>query len=122
MQKVDSIPFAIFRDVNMLTDETKINILLDFYGMALSEKQRNAVTMYYSSDMTITEIASELGTSRQAAFDNVKRGVAELVRLDEALNLLERFSKAKDCISHIAKEASGNEIIEKNLAEIEELL
>ena len=104
----------------MATDETKINLLLDFYGVALSEKQRDAVTMYYSSDMTLTEIADELGTSKQAASDNIKRGVAELLRLDGALKLLDRFSEAKKCIENIEKECCENDTIKKNLEKLAE--
>lgn len=122
MQRVDSIPLCFSERIKMATDETKINLLLDFYGTALSEKQRDAVSMYYSSDLTLTEIAAQLGISKQAASDNIKRGVAELLRLDEALKLLKRFSEAKKCIENIENACGENENIKKNLEKLEDLL
>lgn len=105
----------------MPADQTKVNMLLDFYGQILSEKQRNAVIMYYSDDMSITEIADELGVSRQAAYDNVKRGLQELTTLDEKLNLMNRFSSAKNIISEVYDKTNDPSIREA-MKKLEDLL
>ena len=41
------------------------SILLDYYGMVLTEKQRNILTEYYNDDLSLAEIAENYGITRQ---------------------------------------------------------
>lgn len=65
----------------------EINILLDFYGSLLSEKQYKAIIMYYNFDCSINEIADEIHISKQAVSDNIKRGEIKLQEYEEKLGL-----------------------------------
>ncbi len=103
-------------------DTTKINMLLDFYGALLSEKQRQIVEMYYSMDMTLAEIAEDQEISRQAAHDSLTRGVAALEDYDKALGLIEKSIKANDLISEIQKYVGDNEKAKETLKKLETLL
>lgn len=68
----------------------KIGLLLDLYGALLTEKQRSAVEMHFSSDLSLTEIGAELGVSRQAVHDIIHRAEAALVEYEEKLGFLAR--------------------------------
>ncbi|MCD7831617.1 MAG: DNA-binding protein [Firmicutes bacterium] len=61
---------------------------LDVYGNVLSERRREVLTYYYDDDLSLSEIAEVMGSiSRQGVRDAIKRGEAELDRLEELLGL-----------------------------------
>lgn len=78
-----------------------INLLLDFYGALLGEKQRSVCEMYYGLDMTLAEIAEEAGISRQAASQSIAKSLKQLHGYDEKLGLLKRFKAARDIVGDI---------------------
>ena len=84
-----------------MADNIDLNLLLDFYGPLLSESQRKALELYYGDDMTLTEIAAELEISRQAAQQNIKKGKAELGRLEEGLGLCDRLSQLRKYVAEL---------------------
>ena len=57
------------------------SILLDYYGMVLTEKQRNILTEYYNDDLSLAEIAENYGITRQGVRDR-----ADLARLEELVS------------------------------------
>jgi len=58
----------------MIEHTIRINYLLDFYKILLTEKQKFALEMYYQEDLSLVEIAQNLDVSRQAIYDLLKRG------------------------------------------------
>ncbi len=80
-----------------------IGMLLDFYGELLTDKQSDAVDFYYNQDFSLAEIADEMKISRQGARDLIKRGENQLLDLEEALGLVERFSKINSELLSIEK-------------------
>lgn len=75
-----------------MTKDLNINILMDFYGQLLSERQYEMLDMYYNQDLSLGEIAEETSISRQGVRDLVKRGERQLVEFEEKLGLVDRFS------------------------------
>lgn len=69
----------------------RISLLLDFYGELLSPKQRAAIEIYYNEDCSLGEIASELGVTRQAVRDIIKRTEGALIQMEQKLGLYSRF-------------------------------
>ena len=47
--------------------------LFDFYGELLTERQRQVYTSVVFEDYSLSEVAEELGISRQGVHDLVKR-------------------------------------------------
>ena len=54
------------------------SVLLDFYGPVLTDKQRVILTEYYDEDLSLAEIAENLGITRQGVRDAIKPGEAAL--------------------------------------------
>ena len=52
------------------------SVLLDFYGPVLTDKQRVILTEYYDEDLSLAEIAENLGITRQGVRDAIKHGEA----------------------------------------------
>ena len=73
----------------------EISLLLDFYGQLLTDRQYEILDLHYNNDYTLTEIAEQLSISRQAVFDNEKRGRALLNEYESKLGLLNKFSQQK---------------------------
>ena len=73
----------------------EIAMLLDFYGELLTEKQREAMDLYYNEDLSLAEIAEPLSISRQGVRDSIKRGEKQLEELETTLGLAKRFREIK---------------------------
>jgi predicted DNA-binding protein YlxM (UPF0122 family) len=70
----------------------KINLLYDFYGQMLTEKQRNVIELYYYDDLSLGEISEKLGISRQGVHDILKRSEKTLCYYEEKLSLVSKFA------------------------------
>ncbi len=69
--------------------------LFDAYGLLLSEGQQSILTNYLYDDLTVTEIAQNLGVSRQAVMDSVTKAEKRLYELEEKLE----FRKKLDALT-----------------------
>ncbi len=75
------------------------SILYDFYGDLLSDHKRQIFEDYVLNDMSLSEIASEQGISRQGVYDIVKRCTNEMKAYEEKLSLVRKFQSIKDKIN-----------------------
>lgn len=75
----------------MFEKDLKIGLLLDFYGDVLSERRRTVLDYYYNDDLSLAEIAAEIGISRQGVRELIKKTEEELFFYEEKLGLAERF-------------------------------
>lgn len=66
-------------------------LLLDFYGDVLPDNQRTMMDLYYNEDFSLTEIADEVGITRQGVRDSVRRAEETLASLEDNLGMLARF-------------------------------
>ncbi|MBQ3073649.1 MAG: YlxM family DNA-binding protein [Ruminococcus sp.] len=71
----------------------EISLLFDFYGQLLSDKQHEAVMLYYNDDLSLSEVSDIMGITRQGVRDLVKRSEAELYEYEEKLGLYRRFEE-----------------------------
>ena len=69
------------------------SVLLDFYGPVLTEKQRVILTEYYDEDLSLAEIAENLGKTRQGVRDAIKHGEAALDELEAKLGNARRHTR-----------------------------
>ena len=79
----------------------EIALLLDFYGDMLTEKQRDVVELYYNEDLSLAEIASHSGITRQGVRDSIKRAESQLLDYEEHLRLAARFRRIQECLDEI---------------------
>lgn len=97
-----------------MEEYTKIAILLDFYGQLLTSRQYQILDMYYNSDYSLGEIASQLNISRQGVYDGLKKGKSTLVKLEEKLGLAKRFLKHEQALKDILLDLRRIEYINKS--------
>ncbi|MEF9933648.1 MAG: YlxM family DNA-binding protein [Clostridium sp.] len=79
----------------MVDSFNEVILLLDFYGGLLTDKQRLIMSYHYEEDMSLSEISEELGVSRQAVHDVIKRSEKVLKGYEKELGLVERFNYQK---------------------------
>ncbi len=75
----------------MFEKNLEIAFLLDFYGDVLSERKRTVLDYYYNMDLSLAEVAQEIGISRQGVRELVKKAEEELLFYEEKLGLAKRF-------------------------------
>ena len=94
-----------------MAKELKFVMLLDCYGDLLTEHQRSVMELYYCEDLSLAEIAQELGVSRQGVFDNLSRAEALLRNMEEKTGCVRRALQARKAVSKIlsaADQLAGN--------------
>ena len=78
-----------------------INILLDFYGDMLTDKQKAFLEYYYIDDLSLSEIADNEGITRQGVRDSIKRAESQLYYMEERLGIAKRFEEVRNGLTEI---------------------
>ena len=87
-------------------DAYELALLFDTYGMMLTDKQRDCFDMRYNQDLSLGEIAEEMGVSRQAVNDNLTRTEALLRRMEENIGCVKRDMLMRRAIQEILDAAT----------------
>nr|WP_258567773.1 putative DNA-binding protein [Paenactinomyces guangxiensis] len=101
---------------------TEMNLLYDFYGLLLTERQRTLLELYYHDDWSLGEIAEHQGVSRQAVFEAIKRAQATLTDLEEKLGLLQKHLKrqkiAEELLQRLEEMPEARAIVKPFVSEL----
>ena len=95
-----------------LAKNLDITILLDFYGDMLTPKQREFLDYYYNEDLSLSEIATNVGITRQGVRDAIKRAEAQLMEMEDRLGLVKRFKDMQTGLEEIIE--CANKISSEN--------
>ena len=66
-------------------------LLYDFYGELLTERQQQVYESVVLEDYSLSEVAEDLGISRQGVHDMIKRCNHTLEEYESRLHLVEKF-------------------------------
>ena len=84
-----------------MEEKIELAYLYDFYGELLNEHQRQIYEDFVLNDLSLGEIASEEGISRQGVHDLVKRCSKKLMDYEKKLHLVEKFLNIKEDVAQI---------------------
>ena len=87
-------------------DAFELVLLFDTYGGMLTDKQRECFDMRHNQDLSLGEIAEELGVSRQAVNDNLTRTEALLRRMEENIGCVKRDMQIRSICEQILDAAA----------------
>ena len=73
----------------------QIAMLYDFYGELLTPRQKEVLQYYYEENYSLSEIAEELGVSRQAVHDTIHKAEKALRNYEQKLGIVERFRQTE---------------------------
>ncbi|MBR5859442.1 MAG: DNA-binding protein [Clostridia bacterium] len=93
----------------MNEDRAYICRLIDVYGNALSERQRDVVDLYYNEDLSLAEISENSGITRQGVRDAIKHGVESLLALERALEFEKKSASIVNLATRIQQSEDINE-------------
>ncbi|MDR0570564.1 MAG: hypothetical protein LBG71_05030 [Clostridiales Family XIII bacterium] len=90
-----------------LEEAPRMIMLHDFYGGLLTDRQQKIVASYYGDDMSLSEIAEEMGISRQGVHDALRKAAAALEEYEAKLRLLGKFRSAEAAVDAVKRELDG---------------
>lgn len=76
-------------------DAVEMLLLFDYYGELLTDRQRMCIDLRYNQDLSLGEIAEELGVSRQGVFDNITRAEARMAKMEEKTGCVRRYLQSR---------------------------
>lgn len=78
-------------------------LLYDFYGELLTRHQKRVYEEVVLNDYSFSEVAEDLGISRQGVHDMIKRCNKLLLGYEEKLHLVEKFVSLREQVGKIEK-------------------
>lgn len=112
----------------MKEDFIELISLFDIYGSILSENEYNSFEQYYCEDFSLSEIAENLGITRQGVRDNILRAEKTLRTCEEKLkyrslfeDIKSKVTKSKDILDEISND-NKDKNLESNIKKLSNLL
>ena len=93
-------------------DAIEVVLLYDYYGDLLTQRQKECFELRYYQDLSLGEIAAELGISRQGVHENLSRAESLLRNMEAKTGCVNRdqaYRKAVGVIVETAEALLGNE-------------
>ena len=106
-----------------MAKDYQIGLLLDFYGSLLTSRQKDVISFYYEEDLSLAEIADEVGITRQGVRDAIKKAESILTETEEKLGLAKRFKILSEKMDIIKEKLSdtNDEKVKSVIKMIDEL-
>lgn len=99
-----------------LNEFLEISLLLDYYQSLLSDKQREYMLEHFEGDLSLSEIAKNHSVSRQAVYDNIRRGIKILRDYEEKIGFCKKEKQYMDVLEELRNDftlTKLDEIIER---------
>ena len=77
-------------------DAVETLLLFDHYGDLLTDRQKMCLDLKYNQDMSLAEIAEELGVSRQGVHENIIRAEAHLQKMEAKIGTVRRYLQSRE--------------------------
>ena len=86
-----------------IEERVQIAILSKYYGKMLTERQQDILKMYVDNNLSLAEVSTELGISRQAVKDAIDNSLSSLKNMEEKLQFISRDDNIKKQIEENKK-------------------
>ena len=104
-----------------MPDKFEISVLIDNYGVLLTEKQRLIMEYYFNDDLSLAEISENEGITRQGVLDIIKRCKQTLFEYEEKLQLIKKITVLKEKTNSIDQNIKSNEKVSELVEYIDNL-
>lgn len=89
-----------------------VSMLLDIYGKLLTSKQYDVIDLYYNQNLSLSEIAEEIGITRQGVRKNLVDAENKLFDYEEKLCFLKEKLERQEVIEKLIEMINDEEMIE----------
>ncbi len=96
------------------------SLLYDFYGELLDDNKKEIMNLYHEDNLSLAEIAEDLGTSRQGVHYTLKKAETSLEKYEEKLGLVQKYLdnlKKYDQVQRIAEKYLADETLDERFRE-----
>ena len=100
-----------------LEEFLEVGSLLELYKNLLSEKQKEYLIEHFEEDYSLSEIANNHKVSRQAVYDNIRRGVKLLNEYEQKLNMFQHEKRLREKLEEL-KQDFRPELLDNILEEL----
>ena len=98
----------------MFEKNLEIGYLLDVYGDILPERRRDMLDLYYNDDLSLAEIAEQMGITRQGVRECIKK--AEVIAYEDLGAEAIRRLEVEDFPVIVIIDSEGNNLYETGRA------
>ena len=107
-------------DRENLRKKVDLAFLSAFYGGMLTENQRRVLSLHCEEDLSLGEIAEEVGISRQAVHETLSRASVRLTEMEASLGVAERFRRMESGLEKALQALRNKEytIAEQTLSDL----
>ncbi len=77
------------------------SLLYDFYGALLEENKKEVMSLYHEDNLSLKEIADELGQTRQGVHYTLKKAETALEKYEEKLGLVRKYLRNLRCYEQV---------------------
>ncbi len=85
----------------LLIKTQEMNDLLDRYESLLTQRQLDVMNLYFKEDLSYQEIADDLGITKSAIYDIIRRVTINLSEYEEKLQLVKKYYQLQDLIESL---------------------
>ena len=96
--------------MDKLDDFLKYSVLFSYYGELFPKKKREYLELYLEENSSLSEIAEQCGVTRQAVFDNIKKGVQKLDEYENKLGIFKKEKELKRKLEYLKKKINYDKI------------
>lgn len=90
-----------------MTDPILLCELFDLYASVLTDRQRDAFSLRYAEDLSLSEIAEELSISRQGARDAILHAEDALLKAEAGMGIHSKLSVLRRDVSALEQAVSA---------------
>ncbi len=97
-------------------------LLFDLYGKLLSPRQYEVFDLYYNEDLSLGELAENLGVTRQGVLDNIRTAEKKLLDYEGRLGFAKKQNRYSLIVAEILETIDNNPPSEEIVSKIREAL
>ena len=108
----------------MFEKNMRLAYLFDFYIDMFDEHSQQIMSAYYEDDLSLAEIAANVGISRQGVRHVIKKCEEQLVNLESRLSLVKKHEATEDAIEKLLEISLSlsDEESKRKIGEVVEIL
>ena len=99
----------------------ELSLLYEYYGSMLTETQQEICDLYYNQNLTLTEIAEDVGITKQGVSDALKKSEKLLYNYEKNLHIKEKNNRLGDLVQKIITLTNDSAISSETKGEIQSL-